>query len=302
MRLWTLRYGKEKKAIDFAGRTMDKAAYDDRNSEFGWNLDHVFPQSKGGKTTDYNLVCCHILTNDEKADKICFHANGHPFKVVKVQNHYEIRKENASSDSSEKPEEKATDTLYDSAYGIRLYKKFKGLQNKTRFVGTVEILLEALAEGAAGTALTDFIEETFLEEDIHFMCSEKEGNIRILVNNYKMPNNEDVNSLLDKCVLLNTYLGHYFEIIGIIKGYRIQFRLDYYADRNAFYAQDSGAKFTEKSENNTGLMINSLVIQNSYAKEKYDVTIGWDMNQFYHYDYYFKQLGENLEKEASRQN
>ena len=62
MRLWTSRYGKRMKAVDFAGRTMVKSAYDDRNSDYGWNLDHIFPQSKGGKTADYNLICCHILT------------------------------------------------------------------------------------------------------------------------------------------------------------------------------------------------------------------------------------------------
>ena len=32
----------------------------------------VWKTAKGGKTADYNLICCHILTNDEKADKI-FH-------------------------------------------------------------------------------------------------------------------------------------------------------------------------------------------------------------------------------------
>ena len=37
MRLWTSRYGKKTKAIDFAGRTMVKSDYDDRKSEFGWN-------------------------------------------------------------------------------------------------------------------------------------------------------------------------------------------------------------------------------------------------------------------------
>lgn len=48
---------------------MIKAAYNDRGSDYGWNVDHIFPQSRSGKTTESNLIYCHILTNDEKADK-----------------------------------------------------------------------------------------------------------------------------------------------------------------------------------------------------------------------------------------
>ena len=89
MRLWNKSFGKESKVKDFAGRIMAKGAYNDRNSEFGWNVDHILPQSKGGATADHNLVCCHIKTNDEKADSFpCFNANGVSYEIVKVQNHY----------------------------------------------------------------------------------------------------------------------------------------------------------------------------------------------------------------------
>lgn len=66
MRIWNKSFGKEAKVADFAGRVMAKGAYNDRNSEFGWNVDHILPQSKGGVTADHNLVCCHILTNDRE--------------------------------------------------------------------------------------------------------------------------------------------------------------------------------------------------------------------------------------------
>ena len=94
MRLWNKSFGKDTKAVDFAGRTIAKGAYNDRNSEFGWNVDHILPQSRGGKTADHNLVCCHILTNDEKADKFPgFVANNKRFTIIKVENHYEIKPE-----------------------------------------------------------------------------------------------------------------------------------------------------------------------------------------------------------------
>lgn len=51
----------------------------------------ILPLSRGGKTADYNLICCHILTNDEKADKFpCFKANAKEYEIKKRQNHYEI--------------------------------------------------------------------------------------------------------------------------------------------------------------------------------------------------------------------
>ena len=69
MRLWSKSYGKATKVKDFTGREIVKGAYNNRNSKFGWNVDHILPQSRGGKTADYNLIICHILTNDETLNK-----------------------------------------------------------------------------------------------------------------------------------------------------------------------------------------------------------------------------------------
>ena len=90
-RLWVQQFGKKQKAIDYTGREVAKAAYNDRNSNYGWNVDHILPLSRGGKTADHNLICCHIRTNDEKADIFpCFKANEKVFEIQKRQNHYEI--------------------------------------------------------------------------------------------------------------------------------------------------------------------------------------------------------------------
>lgn len=122
MRLWNKSFGKETKVKDFAGRTIAKGAYNDRNSDCGWNVDHILPQSRSGATADHNLVCCHILTNDEKADKFpCFNANGTAFEIVKVQNHYEIRHK-SNEPKKQKDVPKAVD-FFDSAAGVRFFKK-----------------------------------------------------------------------------------------------------------------------------------------------------------------------------------
>ena len=59
-RLWVKQFGKRQKAFDFARREIAKASYNDRNSNFGWNVDHILPESRGGKTADHNLICCSI--------------------------------------------------------------------------------------------------------------------------------------------------------------------------------------------------------------------------------------------------
>ena len=82
MYIWTQDYGKETKVQDFAGRIIYKAAYGDENSEYGWNLDHIFPLSRGGKTVTRNLICSHIITNSEKGNSYpVFIANGKKFEI-----------------------------------------------------------------------------------------------------------------------------------------------------------------------------------------------------------------------------
>jgi 5-methylcytosine-specific restriction endonuclease McrA len=41
--------------IDCYGALMKKSQYGNRNSLFGWEIDHVIPKSKGGSDKLYNL-------------------------------------------------------------------------------------------------------------------------------------------------------------------------------------------------------------------------------------------------------
>ena len=304
MKLWNKTFGKDIKATDFSGRQISKGAYNDRNSEFGWNVDHILPQKLGGKTAEHNLIICNIKTNDEKADKFPgFVANGKRFTILKVENHYEIKQEKPSSKKDEKPKKQDETNLYDFASGLRLYKTFKGLQTKKRYVGTVEIILQGIT--GADTALTDFIEQTFLEEDVQFVDGDSRyssgTDVRILVKDYEVTDSTNVNNLLDKCVLLNTYMSEYFRPLSIVYDYFISFRLDSYADRKEFYSKDGKVCFLnnyQRTQNENRLRINSLVIQNSYAKDKFDNTVGWEPDYFYPYEYVFTKLAENLRKET----
>ena len=303
MRLWNKSFGKETKVKDFAGRTIAKGAYNDRNSDCGWNVDHILPQSKGGTTADHNLVCCHILTNDEKADKFpCFNANGVSFEIIKVQNHYEIRqKSNGPKKQKDVPE---TVDFFDSASGIRFFKKLKSVQNKKPFVGSVFVILN----NVTNTAVVDFIEELFGDENISFGAktnytsfypigsSARGQNIQVKISNYNMPQKEDSAELLDKCVLLNTYLSSYFLECEYINGFDIYYRIDYFDDKSKMYSNKLEPADSLYLQAKNSLFVNNLVLINTDAGEKVEKQ---PYSEYVEYNYVFTNLSKNLKKEAA---
>lgn len=286
MRLWTKTFGKETKVCDFTGRQMVKGAYNDRKSDYGWNVDHILPQSKGGVTADYNLVCCNIKTNDEKADKFpCFKANGKKFKLVKVQNHYEIFLEDEPAN-----DKKVSVNFYDQTSGVRFFKDLKGIQNKHCFIGTVLIRLKNLTN----TAVIDFIDKIFDEENITYSMNENyyESETRIIIRNYNMPLKEDSKKLLNKCVLLNTYISNYFVPTGYINSYEIIYRDDDFEKKEMYLNADSINFDDINGDYYDSLFINDSVIKNT------EVKIESSGHEYTKYNYVFTELAKNLEKEV----
>ena len=293
MRLWVRDFGKASKAVDFAGREIVKGAYNDRNSNFGWNVDHILPQSQGGKTADSNLKCCHIFTNDEKADKFpCFTANSKRFEIVKVQNHYEIKEVNQFK--KKKIEDTGEINFYDSASGVGYFKDLKGIQNKPRFVGSVQIRIKNLTN----TAVVDFIENFFDEENISYSLSQNYYSTETLITakNYNMPTQDEIGTLLDKCVLLNTYMEYYFRSMEYIDSYEILFRVDCFKEKREMYLKAQNISFGSPSYKlSNSLFINELVIINTEAKEKVKPN---QYGEYTEYGYIFTKLKENLIKEV----
>ncbi|MBU4689787.1 HNH endonuclease [Mycoplasma zalophidermidis] len=69
LQIWHFYYGTKTTVSDYAGRKIVKSAYNDRNSLYGWNIDHKIPLSKGGKTTYGNCCPINLRSNEIKANQ-----------------------------------------------------------------------------------------------------------------------------------------------------------------------------------------------------------------------------------------
>ena len=83
MSFWEREFGDCTQAVDFAGRVIQKGAYGQFNSKYGWDIDHIKPLAEGGSDTDDNKQIVHVKTNDEKADKTTFVIDGTTYQVQK---------------------------------------------------------------------------------------------------------------------------------------------------------------------------------------------------------------------------
>ena len=217
------------------------------------------------------------------------------FEIIKVQNHYEIK--SLSNNKKEQQQQKDVTDFLDSASGIRLFKNLKGIQNKPRFVGSVFIKLE----NVENTAIIDFIEKLFDEENISFSVSKNYYSTitTILLKNYDMPFKDDINNLLDKCIILNTYLSNYFKEKQLITSYEILFRVDSFSKKVDMYINDQTINFNNLRSNNCSntLFINEGVVINTDVSK--DIKCN-HQSEYYEYNYIYTNLKENLIKEASK--
>lgn len=300
IRLWTQQFGKRQKALDFAGREIAKAAYNDRNSNYGWNVDHVLPLSRGGKTADYNLICCHILTNDEKADRFpCFKANTKEYEIQKRQNHYEI----VERTPEQREEEDEVVNFLDVAQGLKCWKQCKPYSGKFS-VGYVKIRVEIsndsnqLLERYEKFLLELFDTESIFAEGIgryngYIYSGQHNQDYIFTVIAGNVPTIEDTENLLNDCITLNTYSDYFisrtgFENIQIVCGmecYDSCFEMSLNCKKDIVEKQ---VQFIDS------LAVDELVKINTSAKENLENV--YPQNGFYPYNFTFTELKNNLEK------
>lgn len=303
IRLWVQQFGKGQKAVDFSGREIAKAAYNDRNSKYGWNVDHILPLSRGGKTADHNLICCHILTNDEKADKFpCFKANEKEFEIQKRQNHYEIVVKTVDQNE----DEDETVNFLDAAQGLQCWKQCKA-DGESAYVGYAKIRVEISNKS---NQLLDrygkFLVELFGVESI----LAEEGNTGYINSFYinsqsynrvyiftvilaDIQTKKDAQNLLDDCVVLNTYSTYFTRRTGL-ENIQIVCGMKCYDSRFEMSLNCKKDVVEKQVQFKAPLAIDELVKNNTDAKK--DLKDISAQDGFYPYNFTFTQLNNNLEK------
>ena len=68
MKIWQIGFGKAVETVDFAGRKINKSAYEQKFSKFGWTVVYKLPKSAGGTNDIGNFICVHLKTAEEKGD------------------------------------------------------------------------------------------------------------------------------------------------------------------------------------------------------------------------------------------
>ena len=111
-----------------------------------------------------------------------------------------------------------------------------------------------------------------------------------------MPQKEDSAELLDKCVLLNTYLSSYFMECGYINGFDIYYRIDCFEDKSKMYGCNFEPDNYAYSQTKNSMFVNDLVLRNTEAGEKVQIE---RYSQYAEYNYIFTNLSKNLKKEAN---
>ena len=184
---------------------------------------------------------------------------------------------------------------------MRFFKKLKGVQNKKRFVGTVFVVLQNVAD----TAVVDFIEELFGDEHITYSAktnysaiysygsSVRGQNIQVKIRNYDMPQKENSAELLDKCVLLNTYLSSYFLECEYISGFDIYYRIDCFDDKSKMYGSNFESVDNLYQQPKNSMFVNELVLINTEAGEKVEKK---PYTEYTEYNYVYTNLSKNLKK------
>ena len=68
--VWRNWYGDATRARDVCGAMIEKIAFGRRDSDYGWELDHIIPRSRGGGNGLNNLRPLHRMNNFAKGDRL----------------------------------------------------------------------------------------------------------------------------------------------------------------------------------------------------------------------------------------
>jgi len=284
MKLWNERYQKSSKVYDFSGRQIIRSAYNNTNSEYGWKLLTIYPENLGGKITPSNLVCANIKTINEKKNSYPeFKANGINFSIEKERNYYVIEK--VINEIDDIDFEKIN--FYDPKKALSLFEACKN----GHFAGFIKIFLNNVKE----IAIVDFIQNMFNEYELDIEKENIFGGEAIVIN-VKINNietKEELQDILDDCVMARTYLNSYFIPKNVLQTFTIFFNVVH----NDYHINIKDIKEPEISgpKNKNTIVINDMVKLNTDANTE-GYTTKYGNTKLYSYNITYTKLQEELKE------
>lgn len=284
--IWNRNFGKSvSKTIDFAGREINKGAYDNKNSDFAWNIDHIKPISLNGpKNDEKNMICCHILTNREKSNSYPeFTANNKQFKV--------IEKDDGTREIVEINKKET--------YSMKSLQKIIGSINNQNISLITKIRIRHLIE----KKVIDFIYDLYKNENVNVIYSEQQEvwsedmiktyyNAEVTIKVYNLENEIfQLNEQLQNNIKMYTMLKSFFIEKKYLNSFWINFDMVTEIDDIKLLVKNQTSNYFNLDE------FNSLIINNEILK-KLNKPIKNKGNKFVLYD----ELDQDLLKEIQKIN
>ena len=153
-------------------------------------------------------------------------------------------------------------------------------------------------------ASVEFIKELFNQDNVIFSPLSSQYRNDIIIADYDLFSKSDVSNLLDKCVLLNTYLSNYFVPKGDIITYSIYFTVKHFEKGKDMFAHIDFDELKRLAllPGKSTVYIDSEAALNSkaqnYISRLTPAVIGY--KKFYEYNFIFKNLADQLKAELNK--
>ncbi|MBN4084419.1 HNH endonuclease [Mycoplasma sp. CSL10166] len=207
-KVWENYFGNNQSGIDFTGREIKKGSYNQPNSKYGWDIDHIYPKSKGGTDKLENLIPVHNLTNDEKGDKFpVFTANSTSYTIHNQEGMWKIKRTHLDFYDYKSvfkyiDENNKIESFYNDSINIYIEKV-----KKTKINGIINLINEIFK--LYKNNLNNHYKISIKNSSYGYSNEYNDLNIEIGVKNIKNTENHITKELLSNLVLINTYLSYF---------------------------------------------------------------------------------------------
>ncbi len=151
MKKWEESFGRDVMTVDFAGRKIQKGAFKQNTSAYGWTLAPILPKTEGGSLEMDNLICIHVRTAEEKSDDFpTFKANDVRYNIVASNGKWTIE-QSEDTEAIAEQEEMIANAL------AKWFEFFGDVDTATDFCGREIVRAEYLSDCAGAWKIAPYV-------------------------------------------------------------------------------------------------------------------------------------------------